>query len=104
MRQLWQLLPSPSQGTRQAGSKNTPVLGGCLASEVSSGLALKDKRHLKKDPVLLLPAQHLPLLIALLTLKSLLTLLFTWGERDSPSSCLTLIPAASEETQQLHGC
>lgn len=105
MRQLWQLLPSPSQGPRQAGSENILVLGGCLVGDISSGQSLKDKRHSKKGgiqgPILLCPAWHLPCLLAFTdypTHSPSLALLFTWRERDSPDSYLTLIPPATEET------
>lgn len=45
---VWQLLPSLSQGPRQAGSKNIPVLGGCPTGEFITGQYLKDRRHPKK--------------------------------------------------------
>lgn len=106
---VWQLLPSPSQGPRQAGSKNIPVLGVCLAGEVSSGQSLKDKRHPKKGGIqgqfcFVPPGSFQASLPSLVTHSQYSLALLTWREGDIPASRLTLIPPTAEETLQVHGC
>ena len=48
---VWQLLPSLSQGPVQAGSKNIPVLGGCLAVEFIRGQSAKGKGPPQKGDI-----------------------------------------------------